>query len=65
VQVFAVQRRLREVDEVVVRSEQSCKCVPQKLDRSSTPRVQSLGEGAASEACSSGEVRALRSPERG
>ena len=54
----------REVDDIAVRSEQSRKCVLQKLDRSSTPRVQSLGEGAASEACSSGEVRALRSPEQ-
>jgi len=32
VQVFAVQRRRREVDEVVVRNEQSHRCAPQKLD---------------------------------
>ena len=31
--VFAVQRRCREVDEVVVRNEQSRRCAPQKLDR--------------------------------
>lgn len=40
--MFAVPMRLQEVD---VRNEQSRSSVPQKLDRPSTPRVQSLGEG--------------------
>ena len=32
-QVFVVQRRRREVDEVVVRSKQLRQCAPEKLDR--------------------------------
>ena len=42
VQMFAVQRRLQEAE---VFSEQSRSSAPQKLDRPSTPRVQSLWEG--------------------
>ncbi|KAF8756316.1 hypothetical protein HU200_011103 [Digitaria exilis] len=60
-QMIAVPMRLQEVDE---RSEQSREYAPQKLDRSSTPRVHSLDEGVASEAYSSGEFRARRTPER-
>nr|CAB3495576.1 unnamed protein product [Digitaria exilis] len=56
-EMIAMPMRLQEVDK---RSEQSCRCAPQKLDRSSTPRVQSLDEGVASEACSSGEFYALQ-----